>query len=181
MTALPYRLRKATHEDRPALQLLIARSARGLGARDYRPEQIEGALQGAFGVDTQLIEDGTYFVVEADGKLLGCGGWSKRRTLFGGDAHSDRNAQELDPATDAAKIRAFFVDPQYARRGIGRALLERCETEARAHGFRRFELMGTLPGVRLYEALGYVGSELVHYPVAAGVTIEFVPMRKTLG
>jgi GNAT superfamily N-acetyltransferase len=178
MTALPYRLRKATHDDRPPLQLLIARSARGLGARDYRSEQIEGALQGAFGVDTQLIEDGTYFVVEADGKLVGCGGWSKRRTLFGGDAHGDRSAQELDPQTDAARIRAFFVDPDYARRGIGRALLERCESEARARGFRRFELMGTLPGVRLYQALGYVGSERVHYAVAPGVTIEFVPMHK---
>jgi GNAT superfamily N-acetyltransferase len=178
MTQTPFELRKATHADRPALQVLIARSARELGARDYRPEQIEGALRGAFGVDTQLIDDGTYFVVETQGKLVGCGGWSRRRTLFGGDAHSDRNAQELDPATDPAKIRAFFVDPDYARRGIGRALLERCESEARARGFRRFELMGTLPGVRLYEALGYVGSERVHYPVAPGVTIEFVPMHK---
>jgi GNAT superfamily N-acetyltransferase len=178
MTQTPFQLRKATHADRPALQILIARSARELGADDYRPEQIEGALRGAFGVDTQLIDDGTYFVVETQGKLVGCGGWSRRRTLFGGDAHSNRDAQELDPATDPAKIRAFFVDPQYARRGIGRALLERCESEARARGFGRFELMGTLPGVRLYEALGYVGSERVHYPVAPGVTIEFVPMHK---
>jgi GNAT superfamily N-acetyltransferase len=179
MAQLNFKLRKATPEDRPALQVLIARSARELGAQDYRAEQIEGALRGAFGVDTQLIDDGTYFVVESEGKLVGCGGWSKRRTLFGGDAHRERNAQELDPATDAAKIRAFFVDPDHARQGIGRALLERCETEARAHGFTRFELMGTLPGVRLYEALGYVGTERVHYPVGPGVTIEFVPMTKT--
>jgi GNAT superfamily N-acetyltransferase len=179
MTQTPFQLRKATHADRPALQVLIARSARELGASDYRSEQIEGALRGAFGVDTQLIDDGTYFAVEAEGKLVGCGGWSRRQTLFGGDAHNDRNAQELDPATDPAKIRAFFVDPQFARRGIGRALLERCESEARACGFHSFELMGTLPGVRLYEALGYVGSERVHYPVAPGVTIEFVPMRKS--
>jgi GNAT superfamily N-acetyltransferase len=178
MTQTPFAIRKATHADRSALEILIARSARELGAGDYRPEQIEGALRGAFGVDTQLIDDGTYFVVEADGKLVGCGGWSKRRTLFGGDAHQDRNASELDPKIDAAKIRAFFVDPEHARRGIGRALLERCESEARARGFSRFELMGTLPGVRLYQALGYVGSERVHYPVAPGVTIEFVPMRK---
>jgi GNAT superfamily N-acetyltransferase len=178
MTQTPFAIRNATHADRPALELLIARSARELGAGDYRPEQIEGALRGAFGVDTQLIDDGTYFVVEADGKLVGCGGWSKRRTLFGGDAHKDRNAGELDPKIDAAKIRAFFVDPEHARRGIGRALLQRCESEARAHGFSRFELMGTLPGVRLYQALGYVGSERVHYPVAPGVTIEFVPMQK---
>ena len=175
---MQYPLRIATHADRPALQLLIARSARELGAADYRPEQIEGALQGAFGVDSQLIEDRTYFVAESAGCLVGCGGWSWRRTLFGGDSHDARNATELDPRTDAAKIRAFFIDPDYARRGIGRALLERCEAEARARGFTRFELMGTLPGVRLYRALGYVAGELVHYPVAPGVTIEFVPMRK---
>jgi GNAT superfamily N-acetyltransferase len=177
-SSMPYALRPATHADRAALTLLIARSARELSAADYRPEQIEGALQGAFGVDSQLIGDGTYFVAESDGQLVGCGGWSRRRTLFGGDSHSDRNAAELDPRTDAAKIRAFFVDPRYARRGIGRALLERCEAEARAHGFTRFELMGTLPGVRLYQAFGYVAGEPVRYPVAPGVTIEFVPMHK---
>ena len=176
---VPYQLRTATHADRAALQTLIERSARELGAADYRPEQIEGALQGAFGVDTQLIDDGTYFVAEEAGRLVGCGGWSWRRTLFGGDSHSARNAGELDPRTDAAKIRAFFIDPDYARRGIGRALLQRCETEARARGFTRFELMGTLPGVRLYQALGYVPGELMHYPVAPGVTIEFVPMHKS--
>ena len=175
---MQFQLRKAIHADRPALQTLIARSARELGGQDYRPEQIEGALRGAFGVDTQLIDDGTYFVAEADGKLVGCGGWSRRRTLFGGDARAERDAQELNPVTDAAKIRAFFVDPDHARQGIGKALLERCESEARAHGFTRFELMGTLPGVRLYQALGYVGTERVHYPVAPGTTIEFVPMHK---
>jgi len=180
---MPYALRPATHADRDALRLLIARSARELSATDYRAEQIEGALRGAFGVDTQLIDDGTYFVAESfvagsDGLLVGCGGWSRRRTLFGGDSHSERNAGELDPRTDAARIRAFFVDPGHARRGIGRALLERCETEARAHGFTRFELMGTLPGVRLYQAFGYVAGVPVRHPVAPGVTIEFVPMHK---
>jgi len=173
-----YQLRRAIRADRPALQILIARSARELGAGYYRPEQIEGALQGAFGVDSQLIDDGTYFVAEAAAKLIGCGGWSWRGTLFGGDSHTERSARELDPRTDAARIRAFFVDPACARRGIGRALLERCEAEARARGFTRFELMGTLPGVRLYQALGYIAGEPVHYPVAPGVTIEFVPMRK---
>ena len=175
-----YQLRAATRADQGALQQLIARSARELGARDYRPEQIEGALRGAFGVDTQLIDDGTYFVVESDGRLVGCGGWSRRRTLFGGDAHRERDAGELDPRVDAAKIRAFFVDPDYARRGIGRALLERCESEARARGFHRFELMGTLPGVRLYQALGYTPGAMVHYPVSSGVTIEFIPMHKVI-
>ena len=177
---MPYQLRPATRTDQSALQRLIARSARALGALDYRPEQIEGALRGAFGVDTQLIDDGTYFVVEQDGQLIGCGGWSRRRTLFGSDSARERDAGELDPAVDAAKIRAFFVDPDHARRGIGRALLERCESEARARGFTRFELMGTLPGVRLYQACGYQPRERVHYPVAEGVTIEFVPMHKEL-
>jgi GNAT superfamily N-acetyltransferase len=179
---MQYHLRTATHADRAALQVLIARSALELGAGDYRREQIEGALQGAFGVDSQLIDDGTYFVAETSaetaGGLIGCGGWSWRRTLFGGDSHSARDARALDPASDAAKIRAFFVDPGYARRGIGRALLERCEAEAGARGFTRFEMMATLPGVRLYQALGYVAGALVHHPVAPGVTIEFVPMRK---
>jgi GNAT superfamily N-acetyltransferase len=176
MTSHPFRL--ATRADRAAIQALIGRSIRALGAGDYRPEQIEGALRGAFGLDSQLIEDQTYFVAEHAGGLIACGGWSFRRTLFGGDAHTERSATELDPALDAAKIRAFFVDPDYARQGLGRALLERCEAEARARGYTRFELMGTLPGVRLYRALGYAGDTVVHYPVGDGVTIEFVPMRK---
>lgn len=177
---MPYHLRPATRADMPELQQLIARSARTLGAQDYRPEQIEGALQGAFGVDTQLIDDGTYFVVESGGRLVGCGGWSFRRTLFGGDRGRERDAGELDPTADAAKIRAFFVDPDHARRGIGRALLQRCESEGRARGFRRFELMGTLPGVRLYAAMGYRPGDQIRYPVAPGVSIEFTPMSKEI-
>ena len=173
-------LRQATLDDVPALQSLIARSARGLSTADYRPAQVEGALRGAFGVDTQLILDRTYFVAEADGKLVACGGWSKRRTLFGSDARSGRDAAELDPAVDAAKIRAFFVDPAYARRGLGSAILERCEAEARACGFRRYEMMATLPGARLYTRYGYSGTERVHYEVQPGVTIEFIPMKKEL-
>lgn len=177
---MTYPLRAARRSDMSALKSLIERSARVLGAQDYRPEQVEGALRGAFGVDTQLIDDGTYFVATSGEQLVGCGGWSYRRTLFGGDAHAERDAGRLDPELDAAKIRAFFVDPDYARQGIGRALLERCEQEARAQGFRRLELMGTLPGVRLYEAFGYQRASLVHYPVGSGVSIEFIPMYKTL-
>ena len=176
-----YRLRKATAADRPALETLIARSARELGSADYTPQQIEGALRGAFGVDSQLIRDGTYFVAEEDGQIVGCGGWSRRRTLFGGDAHAQRDAAELDPRHDAAKIRAFFVDPAHARKGIGRAILERCEAEARASGFLKFEIMATLPGVRLYKAFGYETAELVHYELGPGLSIEFVPMRKHAG
>jgi GNAT superfamily N-acetyltransferase len=175
-----YELRKATRADQSGLERLIARSARALGARDYRSEQIEAALQGAFGVDTQLIDDGTYFVSEIADELVGCGGWSRRRTLFGGDRHSERDARELDPTIDAAKVRAFFVDPSYARRGIARALLLRCETEARAQGFTSFELMSTLTGVALYQALGYQPGALLRYPTATGVMIEFIPMRKEI-
>jgi GNAT superfamily N-acetyltransferase len=167
--------------DRAELESLIARSARELSAGDYTPEQVEGALRGAFGVDTQLILDGTYFVIEADGKIVACGGWSRRRTLFGSDARSGRDAAELDPAVDAARIRAFFVDPQYARRGLGAAILAHCESEARARGFRRFEMMATLPGARLYGKYGYVGQARVLYEVQPGVAIEFIPMSKKSG
>ena len=172
-------IRPAVLADKPALEALIARSARELSKGDYTPEQVEGALRGAFGVDTQLIQDGTYFVVERDGRIIGCGGWSKRKTLFGSDTRAERDASELDPLQDAAKIRAFFVDPDFARQGVGRAILNQCENAARAHGFRRFELMATLPGVRLYRECGYVGDQQIKYEVGPGLFIEFLPMSKT--
>lgn len=173
-------LRQATFDDVPLLQGLIARSARALSAADYRPAQVEGALQGAFGVDSQLLADQTYFVAEECGAIVGCGGWSYRSTLFGGDARAGRDASLLDPKSQAAKIRAFFVAPEQARRGIGSLLLHRCEREARARGFSQVELMATLPGVKLYAARGYVGAELVRYEVGGGEFIEFIPMRKSL-
>lgn len=173
-------LRTALPDDVPELQALIARSARGLSSADYRASQVEGALRGAFGVDSQLLIDQTYFVVEEARQMIGCGGWSFRSTLFGGDARAGRDASTLDPKTQAAKIRAFFVDPNHARRGIGTMLLNHCEQAARAHGFAQVELMATLPGVKLYAARGYVGAEMVHFDVGAGETIEFIPMRKSL-
>jgi N-acetylglutamate synthase-like GNAT family acetyltransferase len=177
---MTYSIRNATLDDKPALVPLIARSAHELSRGDYTPAQVEGALRGAFGVDTQLILDGTYFVVvESDGKIIGCGGWSRRRTLFGGDARAGRDAAELDPRTDAAKIRAFFVDPDYARRGIGRAILSHCEAQARLQGFNRFELMATLPGVRLYRQHGYVGEQIIRHELEPGLHIEFLPMTKS--
>jgi N-acetylglutamate synthase-like GNAT family acetyltransferase len=172
--------RKAVLEDVPQIEALIARSARGLSTADYRASQVEGALRGAFGVDTQLLADETYFVAEQDGRMVGCGGWSYRSTLFGGDARQGRDSSTLDPLTQAAKIRAFFVDPGSARRGIGSQLLELCEREARTHGFSRVELMATLPGVKLYAARGYVGADIVRFDVGQGETIEFVPMQKAL-
>jgi GNAT superfamily N-acetyltransferase len=178
---MDYRLRKATLDDQPALTALIARSARELSREEYRPEVVEGALRGAFGVDSQLIRDGTYFVVEsAEGALVGCGGWSYRRTLFGSDSGPGRDASKLDPSVDAAKIRAFFIDPAHARRGLGTLLLNHCESEAAARGFTRFEMMATLPGQKLYAARGYAAIGHVTHELAAGLTIEFVPMRKEL-
>jgi GNAT superfamily N-acetyltransferase len=173
-------LRKADFPDIPQIEALIVRSARGLSKDEYRPSQVEGALRAAFGVDTQLLTDQTYFVVEEDGRFVACGGWSFRSTLFGSDARAGRDSSALDPRTQAAKIRAFFVDPVSARRGIGTLLLEHCEKEARAHGFSQVELMATLPGVKLYAARGYIGGAMVHFDVGLGETIEFIPMRKVL-
>jgi len=173
-------IRKASVSDIPQIEALIARSARGLSTEEYRPSQVEGALRGAFGVDTQLLVDQTYFVVEESGRLIGCGGWSFRSTLFGGDARPGRDASMLDPRTQAAKIRAFFVDPLHARRGIGTLLLERCEQEARDRGYSQVELMATLPGVKLYAARGFAGADVVHFDTGQGETIEFIPMRKVL-
>ena len=177
---MEYRIRRATLEDRAALERLIAESARGLSRGDYSGEQVEAALASVFGVDTDLIRDGTYYVAEAGGEAVGCGGWSKRRTLFGGDRFAARDSGYLDPRTEPAKIRAFFVHPGWARRGVGGAILETCEREAEAEGFRSLELMATLPGVPFYAARGYEGTDRVSYEIADGVTIEFVPMRKDL-
>src|SRR5439155_12316970 len=129
---MDYIIRKATLADRPTIAQLIQDSARSLSRADYSDEQIEGAIATVFGVDTNLIIDGTYFVADSAGSLIGCGGWSKRKTLFGGDQYATRDAGELDPKTDPAKIRAFFIHPEHARKGIGRAILKACEDEARS-------------------------------------------------
>ena len=178
---MEYRIRRATLADRAALERLIAESARGLSRGVYSGEQVEAALASVFGVDTDLIHDGTYYVAEAEGSAVGCGGWSKRRTLFGGDRYGARDSGYLDPATEPAKIRAFFVHPGWARRGVGGHILETCEREAEAAGFRELELMATLPGVPFYAARGYEAGAQVEYEIAERVIIEFVPMRKELG
>ncbi|HEV3471246.1 MAG TPA: GNAT family N-acetyltransferase [Pyrinomonadaceae bacterium] len=178
---MDYVIRKARLEDRPAIKELIAESARGLSRGDYTGPQIEAAINSVYGVDTDLILDGTYFVAESGGALVGCGGWSKRRTLFGGDQYAGRDSAALDPASEPARIRAFFVHPAHARKGIGRAILAACEAAARAAGFRALELMATLPGVKLYRACGYEGEGRAAYDLGGGVSIEFVPMRKDLG
>ena len=177
---MSYTLRKATLADRAAIEQLIVESARGLSREDYSEQQIEGAIRTVFGVDSDLILDGTYFVADDEGELIGCGGWSKRKTLFGGDQYATRDAGELDPRTDPAKIRAFFVHPGHARQGIARAILDRCEAEAKAAGFQSLELMSTLPGIKLYEACGYRGDDRVKLDVGEGADIELAPMRKEL-
>jgi N-acetylglutamate synthase-like GNAT family acetyltransferase len=175
-----YALRKAQLDDREAIQELIEISARGLSRADYSEEQIEATIATVFGVDTNLIEDGTYFVAESDNILVGCGGWSRRKTLFGGDQYASRDSGYSDPASDPAKIRAFFIHPDYARRGIGRAILAACENEAKAFGFKSIELMSTLPGLGLYRACGYKGEERIELEVGSGLTIGLMPMRKQL-
>jgi len=173
-------IRKATMEDRDAIQQLIAESARKLSREHYSDAQIEAAIATVFGVDTSLIEDGTYFVVESVGQLAGCGGWSKRKTLFGGDQYSSRDTAYIDPNTEPAKIRAFFVHPDHARKGIARALVSRCENEARAQGCRALELLSTLPGIEFYKSCGFVEIGNFHLDLTDSVKLEFVPMRKEL-
>ncbi len=175
-----YVIRKASLDDREAIGQLIVESARSLSREDYSAQQIEAAIATVFGVDTNLILDGTYFVADSNGMLIGCGGWSKRRTLFGGDQYTDRDASALDPKSEPARIRAFFVHPEHARKGIARAILSACEREARARGFRSLELMATLPGLKLYKACGYEGGEHVEFEIEHDVRLELVPMRKDL-
>jgi len=171
-------LRRAGLGDRDALRALIALSAVELSREYYKRPQVDAALEVAFGVDTSLIEDGTYFVAESSSKLIGCGGWSRRKTMFGGDKFNVRNAAFLDPKSEAARIRAFFVHPAWARKGVGRAILKRCEAEAVRAGFASFELMATLPGVPFYQACGYHGDAPAHFDLAEGIGIEFLPMTK---
>jgi GNAT superfamily N-acetyltransferase len=175
-------LRLAVEADVPLLTELIAASVRKLQAVDYTSAQLEGALRSVYGVDTQLIHDGTYFVAEVGGAIVACGGWSKRRTLFGADHCPGREDSLLDPAFDAAKIRAFFVHPEWARRGIGarilEALLEACEEAARSHGFSRFEMGATLTGVALYKARGYREVERIDVPLVGGEVLPIVRMSK---
>jgi len=176
-----FRLRLATEEDIPALHALIELSVRVLQAGDYTQAQMDGALGTVFGVDTQLIFDRTYFLAESTGPgphLAGCGGWSKRKTLFGADHAPNREPELLDPRVDAAKVRAIFVHPGFARQGLGSLLLSTVEDAARQAGFRRFEMGSTLTGVPLYRLRGYVEVERIPVPLANGETLPVVRMTK---
>jgi len=183
MTTFQFILRAATESDIPALHLLIEASVRGLQAGDYTPTQIEGALGTVLGVDTQLIHDGTYFIAEIQDqngarRLAGCGGWSKRKTLFGADHGPRREPELLDPATDAAKVRAIFVHPDFARRGLGSLILAHVEAKAAAAGFRRYEMGSTLTGVPLYRLKGYIEVERIAVPLWNGESLPVVKMVK---
>lgn len=188
-------IRKAQPSDVPVLQALIDRSVRGLQAKDYTASQLESALATVYGVDSQLIADGTYFVVETDTSsassidsephaspvaIVGCGGWSKRKTLYGGDHWAGREDSLLDPQKDAAKIRAFFVDPDWVRRGIGTLILDACESAAIADGFRRLEMGATLTGVAFYRICGYIEREKLAVPLKNGESLPIVRMEKQI-
>jgi len=175
---MSFTIRVARLDDAEELQRLIAASVRELGRGDYTSKQIEAALGSAWGVDTQLVRDETYFVVVENGAIVACGGWSKRKAHFGADSRTRAEPEQLDPVHDAARIRAFFVHPVWARLGICTLLLQKCESEARAAGFHSAELVATLPGQRLYRRFGYQSMGVREYPLRDGLTITFVPMRK---
>jgi GNAT superfamily N-acetyltransferase len=178
-----FRLRAATAGDVPALGALIERSAAGLSVGFYTAAQVASATRHVFGVDTQLIADGTYYAVERGSTLVAAGGWSIRRTLFGGDQlkqDGDIGDALLDPGTSPARIRAFFVDPFWARRGLGRLLYTECERAARAAGFRAFELVATLPGEPLYAALGFTVTERYALDLPEGVSLPVARMIRTI-
>jgi GNAT superfamily N-acetyltransferase len=153
-------LRLATLADLPRLRTVMDEAISQLQRGFLTEEQIESSRT-IMGLDTQLVEDGTYFVVEADGQIAGCGGWSRRATLYGSDHTSGRDAHLLDPAVDAARVRAMYTAPPFARRGVGWMILEACERMAAAEGFTRLQLMGTLSGEPLYRTFGFVEVERV--------------------
>jgi GNAT superfamily N-acetyltransferase len=176
-------IRAARRYEITALEALIAASARALGPPFYTAAETEAAIAHVFGVDSEIVADGSYLVAERGGELagqiVGCGGWSRRTTLFGGDRFSGRESGFLDPAKDAARIRAFFVAPGHARQGVGDALLAACEAAAAAYGFTRTALMATLPGQPFYAARGYIAAPAIVLD-CGGTPVRFVPMEKSL-
>ena len=177
--ASPLNIRPAVMADVPSLETLIAASAQQLSRGFYSAAETQAAITHVFGVDTDLVADGSYLIAADGAALRGCGGWSMRGTLFGSDRFVARSNARLDPATDAARIRAFFVAPGQARRGVGSALLAACEAAAAAAGFRATTLMATLPGVPFYAQAGYDATAAVTLDLG-GVAVRFVPMTKIL-
>jgi GNAT superfamily N-acetyltransferase len=171
--------RLAIPADMPALQQLMTAAIRELLPQFLTPEKVEASFA-VMGVDSQLIEDGTYFILEEDGVMAGCGGWSRRATLFGHNHTAGRDSRLLDPKTEAARVRAMYTAPQFVRRGVGRRILELCEVAALAEGFSRTELGATMGGEPLYRACGYVEIERLEVPTPNGVTVPITRMGKRL-
>lgn len=173
-------LRMAAAEDVPRLETLITLSVRQLLCRHYSAKQLNVAIGPVFGVDRQLIADGTYFAIEQGGELIACGGWSKRLAVYGGDRDRSGEDAVLDPGRDAARLRAFFVHPQWERRGLGRVLLEASERAIMGAGFQRVELVATLAGEPLYAAFGYRVAARYDAPMPGGLALAVVRMTKKL-
>jgi N-acetylglutamate synthase-like GNAT family acetyltransferase len=173
-------LRLADESDVPALEALIPLSVHGLQAPYYSRAQMDAAIGTVFGIDRQLVRDGTYFVVEQHEAIVGCGGWSRRRSLYGGDSGRAGEDELLDPRREAARVRAFFVHPAWARRGIGRSILVACEQAIEQAGFRAVDIVATLAGGPLYAALGYGVVERYEIPLAGGLSLPVVRMTKSM-
>ena len=175
-----WQLRLACDADIAALEILIPLSVRTLQQSYYSSEQMEAALGPVFGVDRQLIRDRTYFVAERDGDIVGCGGWSRRRSMYGSDAGRKAEDAPLDPEKDPARMRAFFVHPKWARQGIARAIVNACENAIRDAGFRTIELAATLPGEPLYTSLGYTLVKRYEIPMKDGLRLPVAQMTKAI-
>lgn len=176
-----FTIRAATFADKPVMEALIERSGIGLADGFYTPQQAAAITAEVFGVDSALVADGSYFVIEDDGVIVACGGWSRLATDYGGDGAKAGNDRPLDPATEAARIRAFFVEPAMARRGLGRMLLEHCTAQALAAGFTSLELVSTMPGEPLYRACGFAAVEPIVLSLSGGVRVPLTRMRKPIG
>jgi GNAT superfamily N-acetyltransferase len=175
----PLRLRLARHEDMPVLSALMDKAIGELLQAFLPPEGVKASYE-IMGLDTQLITDGTYFVVEDGDEIAGCGGWSRRATLFGGDHSAGRDAALLDPATDAARVRAMYTHPDHTRKGVGRVVLDACEAAARGEGFSRVEMAATMGGVPLYRACGYHDIEPFTAKTSTGYEVPLIRMGKAL-
>lgn len=173
-------LRLAQTSDIAGMEALIARSGIELSAGFYSEAQAAAVTRHVFGVDSQLVADQTYFLIERDGVLAACGGWSKRATLFGSDRAKTGPDPLLDPATQAARIRAFFVEPSMARQGLGRMLMEHCQRQAAVAGFTTMELAATMPGVPLYLASGFELAERFQIDLPDDIQVPLARMRKTI-
>ena len=177
--AVSFQHRLAQHDDFTLLRALMDAAIPALLSHYLTPEQVDASFS-IMGLDTQLIDDGTYFVIESNGRVAGCGGWSRRATLFGGDHSAGRDCRLLDPTSEPARIRAMYTHPDFARRGVGRLVLSLCEQAAAGAGFARVELAATLSGLPLYRACGYADLERFEADTHMSVRVPMVRMGKAI-